>query len=112
MLQVVLLGAQRVSVDERVHAGKVGHGAGVQLSVCVDGRAVVVGIVRTESLAGELFAHLESLALWVCVGIEKKSEQRYWSESESTQIADVRDDRIDGRAACTRWCRRRASRRR
>lgn len=55
--RIVLLGLQRFSIDDRIHAREIGDRAGVEFTVDVDEGAVVLRIVRAPRLTALLLHH-------------------------------------------------------
>lgn len=55
--RIVLLGLQRFSIDDRVHAREIGDRAGVEFTVDVDEGAVMLRVVRAPRLTALLFHH-------------------------------------------------------
>lgn len=53
-----MLGLKWLPVDNGVHAGEVGDGAGVKLAIDVDKSAVVLGIVGAKGLSVLLVGHV------------------------------------------------------
>lgn len=55
--RIVLLGLQRFSVDDRVHAGEIGDCAGVEFTVDINEGAVMLRVVRAPRLTALLLHH-------------------------------------------------------